>query len=378
MPRLARHGLLLFFVLLVVQVSSTSGTMEQFKDWYPEWGFIFARIVEVECQKEYQLYLTNTTRGTGWSDAAEWLGAGPWSASVVPLVNCIVRHSSEYQKSGMASANVFLGLTPAILASLGSTVDETSLIYIFGRRPFLALCLSAGSPGVPPCPLFEYRKFNQLHEKRPGRLRLRTFPFCAEALIWVAEHVVALASIANVVSVGYELSSRVIMVFAPELTYLILIWLFMGTVAHILAAIALRLRVEINEPPILDSVTWLKSWIAPREAGGQRQTKFKILHETLTYTFFSGFISLFIAAYIMFGTLVFSSILFISVWDCMPVVGRLMASVIACRIVLMYELARIRHLCQERKGEPPVYIIKLPEEEGSQDRSPEELVNSAV
>ncbi|RMJ08860.1 hypothetical protein CDV36_011514 [Fusarium kuroshium] len=347
--------------------------MEQFKEWYPEWGWIFARILENDCKDEYQLYLTSTTPGTRWYDKAFWLGAGPWSFSVVPLVDCIVEHSSEYQKSGMAAANVIPGLTPAILAALGSTVDETSLLSVFGRRPFLALCLSAGSPGVPPRPLFEYQRFSQLQEKRPGRLRLRSFPFCVEALIWIAEHVVALASIANVATLGYELGSRVIMVFAPELTYLTLLWLFLGTVGHIFAAFALRLRVRIKDPDILESNIWLKSWIAPWKAGGQ--TEFTVLPETLAYTCFSGFISLFNAAQIMFGTLVFSSVLFISVRDCMPVVGRLLASVIACRIVLMYELARIRHLCQERKGEPAVYLVKVMEDE-TQDGSPEESGSS--
>lgn len=370
MPQLFRPCFFLLFSFLIIHVGSASAAMEQFKEWYPEWGWIFARILENDCKDEYQLYLTSTTPGTRWYDRAFWLGAGPWSFSVVPLVDCIVEHSSEYQKSGMAAANVILGLTPAILATLGSTVDETSLLSVFGSRPFLALCLSAGSPGVPPRPLFEYRKFSQLQEKRPGRLRLRTFPFCVEALIWIAEHAVALASIANVATLGSELGSRVILVFAPELTYLPLLWLFLGTVGHIFAAVALRLRVEIEDPEITESGIWLKSWITPWKAG--KPTIFTVLPETLIYTCFSGFISLFNAANIMYGTLVFSSVLFISVRDCMPVVGRLLASVIACRIVLMYELARIRHLCQDIERDDPIYLVKVLEEEildGSREES---------
>ncbi|KAJ3547833.1 hypothetical protein NM208_g1314 [Fusarium decemcellulare] len=372
MPRLVQHCLLLF-ALLVIHVGSASAAMEQFKEWYPEWGFIFARIMKENCQEEYQYYLNSSIPATGLYDKAFWLGAGPWSAGVVPLVNCIVDNSSEYQKSGMASANVVLGLTPAILAALGSTVDETSLIYIFGRRPFLALCLSAGSPGLPPRPLFEYRKFDQLQEKRPGRLRFRSFPFLVEVLIWAVEHLVAFASIFNVATLGYQLGSRVIMVFAPELTYLILLWLFLGTIGHILAALTLLLRVRIKNPDISDSGTWLKSWITPGTAGGY--TKFTILNEGFVYAAFSGLLSLLIAAHIIFGTLVFSSVLFISVRDCMPVVGRLMASVIACRMVLMYELARLRHFCQKRKGKPPIYIIEHQQEE-NEDGSAEEFGDS--
>lgn len=367
MTRLVQHCLL-FLTILVIHTDFASAAMEQFKEWYPEWGFIFARILEEKCQKEYQLYQGGITPGTKSYEKAHWLGAGPRSASVVPLVNCIVDESSEYQKSGMAAANVVLGLTPAILAALGSTVDETSLLYIFGRRPVLGFLLSAGSPGVPPRPLFEYRKFSELQERRPGRLNIPPLSFRGEALIWIAEHLIAVGSIINVAQLGYQLGSRVIMVFAPELTSLILLWLFLGTVAHMLAAFSLHLRVKIKNPHIREPGTWFKSWIAPWKV--EKQTEFIIRHETLVYTCFSGFVSLLITAHIIFGTLVFSSALFISVRDCLPVVARLIGSVIACRMVLMYELSRLRRLCQGRDGEAPLYAITLPEEE-NQDRSVE-------
>lgn len=46
--------------------------------------------------------------------------------------------------------------------------------------------------------------------------------------------------------------------------------------------------------------------------------------------------------HIVFGTLVFSGILFISTQDATAVVARFFASALVCRLVMMYELAGIR------------------------------------
>lgn len=46
--------------------------------------------------------------------------------------------------------------------------------------------------------------------------------------------------------------------------------------------------------------------------------------------------------HIIFGTLIFSSTIFVGVEDALSIVGRYMASVSICRIILMYELAGLR------------------------------------
>jgi hypothetical protein len=54
----------------------------------------------------------------------------------------------------MTSAAVLLGLTPFILASLGSNTTELALIS--SRRPILAILLVLGSPSVNPIRTFAY------------------------------------------------------------------------------------------------------------------------------------------------------------------------------------------------------------------------------
>jgi len=46
--------------------------------------------------------------------------------------------------------------------------------------------------------------------------------------------------------------------------------------------------------------------------------------------------------HILFGTLVFSSLAFIGTRDAVLVLGRFMASVLFCRVILMYEIAGLR------------------------------------
>jgi len=70
------------------------------------------------------------------------------------VISCLLSNSSEATKANMASANVLLGLIPTILALLGSTTPELSLLS--SRRPFLAFLLSIGSPVVNPVRAFMY------------------------------------------------------------------------------------------------------------------------------------------------------------------------------------------------------------------------------
>jgi hypothetical protein len=57
----------------------------------------------------------------------------------------------------MAGAQVLLGLTPTILATLGRSTEETSTLSVTGKRPFLALFLAAGSPATAQMRAFDFK-----------------------------------------------------------------------------------------------------------------------------------------------------------------------------------------------------------------------------
>jgi hypothetical protein len=72
----------------------------------------------------------------------------------------------------MASAGVLLGLTPTILAAVGSSTDETAVLFTLSKRPLLAIFLAGGSPAVFPMRSFEYQDPIKLLRERRGRVCL--------------------------------------------------------------------------------------------------------------------------------------------------------------------------------------------------------------
>jgi hypothetical protein len=70
----------------------------------------------------------------------------------------------------MASAGVLLGLTPTILAAVGSSADETVMLFILSKRPLLVVFLVGGSPAIFPMRSFEYQDPIGLLRERGGRL----------------------------------------------------------------------------------------------------------------------------------------------------------------------------------------------------------------
>jgi hypothetical protein len=72
-----------------------------------------------------------------------------------------------------------------------------------------------------------------------------------------------------------------------------------------------------------------------------------------------------IACHIIFGTLTFSSLLFISVRDAVTVIGRYLASLLLCRAILTYELACLRDRPSQLDSSRPESGMELLERERS-------------
>ncbi|KAM3484202.1 hypothetical protein MY8738_002470 [Beauveria namnaoensis] len=340
-----RHSLAILVNLVAIPVVTVlaAAATNHFQQWYPEYGFILDRIVHSNCSNQYELYTHGALDRNEWKNTSRWLGAGASAAHVVPLVECILEHAPEFVKSGMAGASVLLGLTPSILAAFGSDAAERSVLSVIGNRPFLALCLSVGSPAVPPLRLFEYRSFTEILGDRTGRLIPKFFGFYAESMILVAEYALVFAAIANNAALGYELGARATITFAPHLRYLVLLWSFLAAAPHIFAAIGLSRLVCIKPSSCQKTLhSQLATWFVPWKGRGT----FHLLtyDEKPLYLSLSSFVSILTSVHFIFGTLVFSSLLFISIRDSLPIVGRYLASVFVCRVVLMFELARLRQL----------------------------------
>jgi hypothetical protein len=361
MRRFLRPSIFGLFLLFPLQITRVSGARDQFQHWYPEFDFIFDRIIQENCSSEYHFYLTAQKNRTYWYETSRWIGSGSTAALTAPLVNCIMGACPEYMKSNMASANVLLGLAPMILATLGSDVDETSVLAVIGNRPFFALCLAFGSPAVVALRAFDYRAPQAVLKDRPGRLAPIFFTFHIELLITVLEYALVFAAITNVGTLGYQLGQNVALSFAPNYGYLILLWCFFSPIGHVVAAWTLRLRVHWPGRTSIEqyripffSLSSFRDQLMTFSVGytlNQPPPQLELKEETPLYILLSWVLSLLTAAHVMLGTLVFSSMLFISVRDSVAVITRFMGSVIVCRVVLMYELAKLRHLYNLRTSE---------------------------
>ncbi|KAJ5679924.1 hypothetical protein N7462_008168 [Penicillium macrosclerotiorum] len=366
-------------ILVLVAIFSTPVfARSQFQHWYAEYGFIFDRIIQENCTSEYDFYEAGRTNRTYWLDLSRWLGSGPERSEqlTVPLINCIMEACPEFMKSDMASANVLLGLAPGILAVLGSNVDETSLLAVVGKRPFLAIALAAGSPAVVPLRPLEYRSPLEGLRPRDDEVKPRLFSFYIDGLISMLEYAFVVAAIANVAQLSYELGFDTALAFAPGYPYLILLWSFFGPIAHVLAALSLLFRARsihhvsrgmslrsclsqmaqgiglpsrirtIRDDIFSDEATF-HSWMRWFFIGYSRENlppKMTIKRENIYILVYNAVLAVMISCHVVLGTLVFSSMLFISARDAVYILGRFMSSVIVCRVVLAYELAKLRLL----------------------------------
>ena len=325
----------------------------QFQMWYPEWDFIFKRILRENCTEEYKYYLGGQRNETRLSLFDRWVGASWTSAVVQPVASCILSNTSDWIKSEMASAAVVLGLTPPILAALGPSIEETATLFLIAPRSFLVTCLAAGSPAVNPFRALEYTNPLDILNQREHRLKFPTFPGWAHSIILLVEYLIIAAAIANMATVTRDLGLKASYTFAPQLVYLPLLWAYLGSLAHGFGVMALRLRLKRSKSPDDPRrLNWFHAQIKPLALqDAEHFQRFTVVGESFPYILFSWLTSVGIACHIIFGTLTFSSVLFISVRDSVFVMLRFMASVLLCRSVLMYELAILRNQWNDKSEE---------------------------
>ncbi|MCJ1266985.1 hypothetical protein MMC22_006870 [Lobaria immixta] len=70
------------------------------------------------------------------------------------LLECILDNTNEKRNTTMGSASVALALTPPLLAGLGQSLAEISLLS--SQRPVLSVLLALGAPAMFPNRIFEY------------------------------------------------------------------------------------------------------------------------------------------------------------------------------------------------------------------------------
>lgn len=260
----------------------------------------------------------------------------------------------------MASAAVVLGLLPTMLSLAGSSTLEMGIFAL--RRPLLAFLLAAGSPAVSPIRTFEYRDPSVILQLRPEGLRTPSLSRARTTLVCGLEYLLAMAAVANLAIASYQLSTRTSCSSNLETTYLPALWAFLALAVHLggTCAVLLRLRIVNTSPANATSSRSRVSRLFRQEVclgRDQEEATLEYLKESYYFVVLSWCVSTGTVLHVMHGTLVFSSILFISTQDALKVAAQYVASTLVCRMILMFELSGMSGVIKaEDTGGQHVYV----------------------
>ena len=129
-----------FIVHCIVVWPASAFSRTKFVQWFPQDPSEVTRLhsaITGSCETLYDNYVF---RGQGQCGL---------------VLNCLLEHgTTELQKTTIASAQVALGLIPTLLAYVGSSTPEVSLLA--SRRPLLMMLLTLGALGFYPASVTEY------------------------------------------------------------------------------------------------------------------------------------------------------------------------------------------------------------------------------
>lgn len=354
----------------------------QFRTWYAQYSYQFNIIAVNNCSNAYSTYLYGTHENTTTPTLS---GAGAFTMFIQPMIDCLLRNSSEYIKYQFASSQVLLGITPTIICLLGATSEELCFCALIGRRRLLGILLSAASPSIYTDRAFKYQDADQIL-KDLNYNHVKTTIITKPRWLFVAmEYVAVLAAIANAATLNWELGLRSVNTLSANIVWMPLLWSALGIGAHLLGAVVFDMRTRRLYGTAMETrprTTIRSSWKAlgrlpnirsavkdlakiihtdlfwlPEETtqksnnptanhlttkdseGPSKRIYFTLLSETRCFTFLAWLFSVVVIFHIVIGTIILSSTNFIGPRDALSVMARYILSVVVCRIILVYELA---------------------------------------
>lgn len=225
----------------------------------------------------------------------------------------------------------------------GSTIIDSGLLS--KRRPFLALLLTVGAPVVAPVRMKDLAamatetKGKAIHYG-DGVFNIKKFAGTPMLALGISslQYLIVMGAGVHTLYTSIELGVKGACSFNTNSTFLPLVWAVAGILLHIGGAIAMRLRFSPAQPPKTedDGSWWEQEWILC------------ILHEdklslqrraiSIPFVLLSWAIMITSIIHVLFGTLVFSSTMFVNTADAMMLALRYLASTILCRAVMAFEV----------------------------------------
>ncbi|KAI1057012.1 hypothetical protein LB507_002424 [Fusarium sp. FIESC RH6] len=255
------------------------------------------------------------------------------------VIDCILETMPEFRKAELASSAVILGLAPAILQLMSASYLDTAVLAL--RRPGLALLLSMSSSGVRPLGAGEYDAYIDTMGTEPFRTNFgKPDSSWIPAFVSAVEYTVAAGAVANNAYLAYQLSTWAVCTFAPAQDFLPAVWTIAAVLIHLVGYIAARLKVTVKEEtPANQWGIWHRLWaeLKPTPWQGRLVVTKKTKHSGW-FLVVASVLYIGDALQAFFGTLILSSLVFISVRDSAIVVIRLTGSALFARGILIYEV----------------------------------------
>lgn len=363
---------MVYLIIWAMSFSVTGAAVtDQFKFWYPQFGVSFETTKTEICSVEYARYVTGDTAN---NDINLQAGADRFSVLTQPLLDCMLKDTSEFIKGNMTGAQVLLGVMPTVLSLLSASVEELALVITVSRRPVLGLLLAFASPSAYFSRAFSYPDVSQILSKDKHRLpQSRPSSRIWQAGISALEYVTVFAVAANVLHCSWEVGIRAVSFILTSGAFLPPLWVGSGVIVQLLGAVVFRLRVQgwRDTPTICHQrsiekenrtyhdwaalLKWLRNIfrrlrglsrteVVP-SASSELEVRIATYPERKTFVIASSLQSTMAVLHVVFGTLTFSSMVFIGTQDALSIVSRFFISTVVCRIVVRYELAGLREAC---------------------------------
>jgi hypothetical protein len=311
-----------FLVLLSITALFIHGSnAKQFEHWYPFYRFTLTG------EGEAPACLKNHTR-----DVEKF---GPQhSMTCKTLVTCIHSNTKEIDKADMSSALVLLGLAPTVLGQIGPTIHNKAQLCF--HYPILGLLCVLGAPAMafgmpwaktdprepPQGSAFASGEKWIVGTEKPAQ------PVPTLARLWkysirLLKYLIAAAAAINVFLNAWTLGQQTVVSWKCTSSYLELVWVVTTLGPMFFAIVAYSMEGSKRTSEKKAWALWTRSFYSLSNIAG--------------------------AGHVIFGTLVFSSVLFIGTIDALGVVGRLTGSALVCQFITALELERVKEESEKKR-----------------------------
>ncbi|KAL4968357.1 uncharacterized protein BDV14DRAFT_167825 [Aspergillus stella-maris] len=270
-------------------------------------------------------------------------------------MECILNSMSENAKAYMSSSSLLLGLSPVLLSTLGPSISEIGLLSL--NRPVLAVMLSLGTVAIYPSRALAYNA-DSCHEILDARTILPVSVFNAlnrrpglAFLVSAAEYIIIAFAVFNVFYTSWQLGVATVLNFICQSSFMPIIWTSLPLLIHLPAALAFRFNLTRAAPTRTPGPgSWIWNWNL-LHSRLTSETKLSMNHKPIPSSMFTAsptvlachwIATLFGFVHVIFGILIYSSLLFTMTTDAAVILLRYFASALACRFVLIFELAGVK------------------------------------